>query len=75
MRLTKKHIGGLFQTFGADGSWHYQLLDIKDGMNLFYSSSGRYEIEPNSHSDWESAGLKFDKIHIRNGWKYGRVSK
>ena len=55
MKLTKKHIGKLFDCRRSDGSWAYQLLDIKDGKLLFYvfgSFPPRYEIDQQSYTDW-----------------------
>lgn len=73
MRLTKKDIGQLFDNRGADGSWHYQLVDIKGKELLFYSSSGRFEIDSNKFSDWRpfEPALPHKEI-IKNGWKTGR---
>ena len=54
MKLTKKHLGQLFDNKGADGSWAYQLVDIKKGELLFYvfGSHGRYEVDSNDFGDW-----------------------
>jgi len=52
MKLTKKHIGQLFDVQGGDGSWVYQLIDIKKKEILFYSMSGEYWAFPNIHHDW-----------------------
>lgn len=54
MKLSKKHIGKLFDNHGADGSWAYQLVDIRAGWLLFnvVGDSLRYEAEPNTYADW-----------------------
>ena len=54
MKLAKKHIGRLFDNRGSDGSWAYQLIDIKGRDLLFYvfGSDNRYEIDTNDYSDW-----------------------
>lgn len=69
MRLSKKHIGQLFDTVGGDGSWVYELIDIKKGKNLFYSFDGTYYSDPNKMSDWRPFKTqKFPKNWVHFGW-------
>jgi len=76
MKLTKKHIGQLFDVEGSDGSWYYQLIDVKKDELLFYSLDHRhpYEIESRSHTDWRVFGSAqaFNKRQIKLGWAIGR---
>lgn len=75
MRLTKKHIGQLFDNHGADGSWCYQLVDVK-GKELLFYTSGRYEIDSNKYADWRLfKPVKFSKEWIDLGWQTGRRTK
>lgn len=77
MRLTKKHIGQCFDTRGGDGSWCYQLLDIKGKKLLFYSwPSERFEIDTNRLNDWRAVSQfkKFSDKQINKAWKTARVS-
>ena len=69
MNLTKKHLGGLFDTKGADGSWAYQLLDVKGKELLFYvfGSNNRYEIDTNEFHDWR----KFRPSRRDKRWDMG----
>ncbi len=54
MELNKSHVGGLFTTKGADGTWVYQLVDVKGGWLLFYDFDGKYEKErQGNHRDWQ----------------------
>lgn len=76
MKLTKKHIGQFFDVKGADGSWYYQLLDIKGKKLLFKSSTGHFEIDTNKLADWrpvDSLNLPHKEI-IKHGWEIGRYS-
>ena len=78
MKLTKKHIGRLFDVSGSDGSWCYLLLDIKKGELLFYGMDGKYEIHSNKYYDWRpflSGQLTNKKRHIELGWQTGRREK
>lgn len=76
MILTKKHIGGLFVNRGTDGSWCWQLIGIKGKKLLFYSFSGRYEIDTNAYADW----MPFIPVNpwpshwLEDGWKSARDS-
>lgn len=78
MKLTKKHIGGLFDVYSSDGSWFYQLVDVKDGKLLFYSSSDNWEIEFQAkYNDWRIFAPQkrsFSKAKIKYGWETGRLS-
>lgn len=54
MKLSHKHIGGLFHVQGSDGSWVYQLVDVWRGWLLFYGFDGKYVKEKvGQHNDWE----------------------
>lgn len=79
MKLTKKHIGGLFHVRGSDGSWAYQLLDVKKGILLFYvfgSYPFRYESEPDTHHDWEAfKPQKRDPMWDKGAWEQARFTK
>lgn len=79
MRLTKKHIGGLFDIEESDGSWCYQLIDVKKNELLFYTFSNDHplEIEPSSYKDWQPfiPAYHLNKRWIKEGWKTGRRSK
>lgn len=69
MKLTKKHIGGLFSV-GGDGSWTYQLVDVKDGWLLFYGFDCEYFKERvGEHDDWER--FKPRKPWPKNWKEYG----
>lgn len=75
MKLTKRHIGGLFTCAGADGSWVYQLIDIKQGWLLFYNFGSAnipyYKEKVGQHKDW----FKFVPLNpwpnnwLEYGWK------
>ena len=74
MKLTKKHIGQLFDV-GGDGSWVYQLVDIKKGWLLFYDFNGRYVKERvGSYSDWRKfiPQNPWPKDWQRYGWTIAR---
>lgn len=76
MKLTRKHIGKLFDVHGSDGSWCYQLLDIRKRNYLFRSLDGRYEIESRRFDDWRPFRPgKVTAAGIRFGWKIGRHSQ
>lgn len=79
MKLTSKHVGGLFDVPGSDGSWAYQLIDIKKGKLLFYvfgSNPSRYESESIRNNDWQ-----IFKPQVRNprwdtgAWEQARFTK
>lgn len=76
MILTKKHIGRLFDTQGGDGSWAYQLIDIKGKELLFYSvNDGKFEIDSNKYRDWRPFKRyenNWPMRHVKLGWKSGR---
>lgn len=75
MKLNKKHIGQLFDVNGSDGSWYYQLVDIKGDRLLFFCND-RYEIDTNKYADWRPFKSRFfSKKDVRNGWKTGRVAQ
>jgi hypothetical protein len=73
MKLTKKHIGGLFDVDGGDGSWCYQLIDVTRKDLLFYKFDGKYYIEArNKYHDWRKfIPKKFPKTWIKTGWNTG----
>ena len=77
MKLTRKHIGKLIYVSGSDGSWAYQLLDIKEGEVLFYDLGGKFEIAPqHKYDDWAFFKPATDyKKWIEYGWKTGRREK
>jgi hypothetical protein len=66
MKLTKKHIGQLFDNKGSDGSWAYQLVAIKGKELMFYCmSTGKYEVDTNKYADWRH----FEpQMHIHERW-------
>jgi len=72
MKLTKKHIGQLFDNYG-DGSWMYQLVDVnKKGHLLFWSfTCDGFVID--DHTDWQpfvpNVNLWSEK-QIKEGWKH-----
>lgn len=74
MKLTKKHIGQLFDVKGSDGSWCYELIDIKGKDLLFYAFNGRHEIDSNEFSDWQPFVSRYhkNKIWIGYGWQDAR---
>lgn len=77
MILTKKHINGLFDVPGSDGSWAYQLIDVRDGELLFYvlGSNARFEIESGKHHDWRRFKPQLKRWNsAEEGWKTGRRS-
>jgi hypothetical protein len=71
MKLTKKHIGRLFDN-NADGSWIYQLVDIKRGRLLFYSFDGSYIVETNKFADWKFFVPRkpWPQTWIKLGWEH-----
>jgi hypothetical protein len=74
MRLTKRHIGGVFDCRGSDGSWVYQLIDIK-GKELLFSVIGttRYEVDTNKYGDWRPFKPQpVDSRRVEWGWKDAR---
>jgi len=75
MNLTKKHIGQLFDNDGSDGSWCYQLVDIKGKKLLFYRMDGTYTIDSNKYSDWKEFKPRnpYPKEWIRYGWSQAKV--
>ena len=79
MKLTKKHIGGLFTVHGSDGSWAYQLIDVNKGNLLFYvfgSTPSRYESEPDTHTDWQIfKPRKRDAVWDTGAWEQARRTK
>lgn len=79
MKLTKKNIGQLFDVRGADGSWAYQLLDIRKGELLFYvfgSAPARYEIDSQKVNDWfPFKPRKRESTWDIGAWDQGRRAK
>lgn len=77
MKLTKKHIGQLFDVEGGDGSWCYQLIDVKGKDLLFYAFNGRHEIDSTKYTDWRPFVPRYhhNKTWIGYGWKNARRSK
>ena len=73
MKLTKKHIGQIFDVDGSDGSWWYRLLDVKNKRLLFQDNDGKYWIEDQGrYHDWKPIGDEVHKKNVREGWKKGR---
>lgn len=70
MRLTRKHIGQLFDVDGGDGSWCHQLVAIKKNTLLFYSFDGKYVTDSIKTADWRlfKPAHPFDKRWIEYGW-------
>lgn len=78
MELAKKHIGGLYDCRGSDGSWAYQLIDVKKGELLFYvfGSLGRYEIDSAKTNDWRPFKPQpRDPVWDLGGWETARRAK
>ncbi len=74
MKLTKKHIGGLFHIQGSDGSWVYQLVAVKRGWLLFYSFGGQYYKEKVGATDWAQfePTNPWPKDRVEYGWTIAR---
>ena len=75
MTLTKKHIGKLFDVSGGDGSWCYQLVDIKGKELLFYCfTRGEYEVDTNKYKDWRpfKPTNPWPKEWLKWGWERAR---
>jgi hypothetical protein len=76
MKLQRKHIGQLFGLRSSDGSWVYQLVDVKKGWLLFYTfhagEHSYYKERVNSHSDW----IRFEPVNPwpKNWKEYGWLS-
>ncbi len=71
MKLKRKHIGRLFNTKGADGTWVYQLVDIKDGWLLFYNfERGFWKERYGEYKDWQEFEpvKKWPKEWKQKGW-------
>lgn len=71
MKLTKKHVGSLFNVEGSDGSWVYQLVAVSRTHLLFYDFHGTYVKErKGEHKDW----LQFEPTNpwpeswVKYGW-------
>lgn len=74
MKLTKKHIGGVFDVRGSDGSWAYVLVDIKGKEALFYSIGGDFWALENKWDDWRP--YKPQEFRTREeAWKMARREK
>ena len=70
MKLSRKHIGGLYDNSGSDGSWAYQLIDVKKGellFSVFGSTENRYEIDTNHYADWR----RFKPQRRNKNWDTG----
>ncbi len=75
MKLSKKNIGQLFDVEDSDGSWVYQLIDIKDGWLLFYDFHGGYMKERvGENADWRpfNPTKPWPKNWIGYGWIIAR---
>ncbi len=76
MKLTKRHINQLFTNDLSDGSWIYQLVDIKKEKLLFYSfAETTFVQETNKFADWRF----FKPVNIINtywgkrGWEDSKL--
>jgi len=76
MKLSKKHIGQLFDCEGGDGSWCWLLLDVKGKDLLFYSMSGKFWIDNNKYGDWRrfSGDVAVGQSWTDKGWKQAKKS-
>lgn len=75
MKLTRKHIGGLFDNEGGDGSWAYQLVDVKKGWLLFsvVGEPLRYEADKQIWHDWRPFKSQSPtRSEITRGWETAR---
>lgn len=74
MKLTRKHIGGLFDVRGGDGSWAHQLIDVKNGDLLFYAMDGKFWIEKQgAHDDWRPFKKREpDPSLVKYGWQHAK---
>ncbi len=74
MRLSKQHIGRLFDVQGADGSWVYQLVAVKKGNLLFYLiNESKFETDTNQHVDWRPfTTYPLSKDKIKYGWSVAK---
>lgn len=77
MKLSKKHVGQLFDVQGADGSWCYELIDIKGKELLFYSYGGRHEVDSTKYTDWRPFVPRYNlnKDWVKLGWETARRGK
>jgi len=78
MKLTKKHIGQLFDNRGSDGSWAYILVDVKGGDLLFIvaGDTRRFEIDTNRYGDWRPfKPVLPTKAVIKEAWLTARKSR
>lgn len=74
MKLTRKNIGQLFDCRGGDGSWAYQLIDIKGKELLFYSIGGDFWAFKKTYTDWRP--FKSQEFYTRDeAWKMARREK
>ena len=79
MKLSKKHLWGLYDVRGSDGSWAYQLIGVERKKLLFYvfgSYPPRYEIESTSETDWRVFKPQpRDHMWDRGAWDTARETK
>lgn len=79
MKLTKKHLWGLYDVRGSDGSWAYQLIGVKKGKLLFYvfgSYPPRYEIDQQTYTDWRPFEPQIrDSRWDKTAWDTARETK
>lgn len=71
MKLTRKHIGQLFDTTSGDGTWCIQLLDV-DGAYILFNDYGtdKYWIQHNRFKDWTKFEPKQKtRKEVRELWK------
>jgi len=78
MKLSKKHIGKMFDVEGADGSWAYTLVGVR-GNELLFNVVGRpwrFEISTNGYEDWRPfRPVLPNKLAIRRAWNTARRSE
>lgn len=72
MKLRRKHIGGIFDVRGGDGSWAYVFVAMKGKQKLFYNLHGEYWVDDRDDDDWRRFKTKLNERHIEYGWKSAR---
>lgn len=77
MKLSRKHIGQLFDN-GGDGSWVYQLVAINRTHLLFYDFHGSYVKEKRGrYNDWRpfKPAHPWPKDWTEFGWETAEEDK
>ncbi len=78
MKLTKKHIGKIFNNIFAYKSWIYQLVDIKREKLLFYSFNSNTFMQSTNKSDSWRYFKPVDIIKVpwgKHGWEISKPYK